>query len=210
MTEVDVTAMKKSLYFTTIFLFIFGLAMTSPAALLSDNFNTENGGVGVLNYAGFSNWNVSNGTVDLIGNGFFDFFPANVLYVDLDGSTGDAGILTTKNSYTFNNGTNYQLSFDLAGSQRGSTETVNITLGSLIIDSKTLSSSDPFTTFTYFFTGDGSSAALSFSNVGGDDLGALLDNVNLDVVQGVPEPATLLLVGGGLISLVGLRRKIRK
>jgi hypothetical protein len=202
--------MKKLLNLTTIFLLIFGLAMTSSAALLSDNFNSENGGVGVLNYAAFSNWNVTDGTVDLIGNGFFDFFPSNGLYVDLDGSTSNAGIFTTKNSFTFNNGTNYQLSFDLAGSQRGSTETVNITLGSLIIDSKTLSSSDPFTTFTYFFTGDGSSAALSFSNLGADNLGAILDNVTLDVVQGVPEPGTFLLIGCGLISLAWFRRNLRK
>ena len=202
--------MKILLNLTTIFLLIFGLAMTSSAALLSDNFNSENGGVGVLNYAAFSNWNVTDGTVDLIGNGFFDFFPSNGLYVDLDGSTSNAGIFTTKNSFTFNNGTNYQLSFDLAGSQRGSTETVNITLGSLIIDSKTLSSSDPFTTFTYFFTGDGSSAALSFSNLGADNLGAILDNVTLDVVQGVPEPGTFLLIGCGLISLAWFRRNLRK
>jgi hypothetical protein len=202
--------MKKLLNLTVIFLFIFGLAMTSSAALLSDNFNSENGGVGVLNYAAFSNWNVTEGTVDLIGNGFFDFFPSNGLYVDLDGSTSNAGIFTTKNSFTFNSGTDYQLSFDLAGSQRGSTETVNITLGSLIIDSKTLSSSDPFTTFTYFFTGDGSSAALSFSNLGLDNVGAILDNVTLDVVQGVPEPSTFLLIGCGLISLAGFRRNLKK
>ena len=210
MTEGDVTAMKKSLNLTTIFLLVFGLAMTSSAALLSDNFNTENGGIGVLNYAAFSNWNVSDGTVDLIGNGFFDFLPGNGLYVDLDGSTANAGILTSKNSFTFNNGTNYQLSFDLAGSHRGSTEIVNITLGSLVSDTKTLLSGDPFTTFTYLFPGDGSIAALSFSNVGGDDLGALLDNVKLDIVQGVPEPTTLLLIGCGLTGLVGFRRKFRK
>jgi hypothetical protein len=211
--EVDVTAMKKTLYFTTILLLIFGLAMTSSAALFSDNFNAENGGVGALNYYNFSNWTVTDapvGAVDLIGNGSFDFLPGNGLYVDLDGSKSKAGIFTTKISFTFENGTNYQLSFDLAGSHRGSTETVNITLGSLVNDSKTLLAGDPFTNFTYLFTGDGSTAALSFLNLGGDQVGALLDNVNLDVVQGVPEPATLLLIGGGLITLVGFRRKFKK
>ena len=93
--------------------------------IFSDNFNAENGGVGVLNYNSFANWSVSGGTVDLIGSpGFFDFFPQNGLYVDLDGTSFLAGTLTsigipvTPGSYI--------LSFLLAGSQRGDFNTVHV------------------------------------------------------------------------------------
>ena len=48
-----------------------------------------------LNYNSFSQFSVTNGTVDLIGNGFFDFYPSQGRYVDLDGSTGNAGLLGT-------------------------------------------------------------------------------------------------------------------
>ena len=54
----------------------------NAGVIFSDNFNAENGGTGVLNYNSFNNWTVTDGTVDLIGNGFFDFYPGNGLYVD--------------------------------------------------------------------------------------------------------------------------------
>jgi hypothetical protein len=44
------------------------IALARPASavvIFSDNFNTENGCVGTLNYNNFANWTVSNGTVDL-------------------------------------------------------------------------------------------------------------------------------------------------
>ncbi len=36
--------------------------------LLQDDFTAENGGAGVLNYFGFANWDVTDGSVDLLGN----------------------------------------------------------------------------------------------------------------------------------------------
>ena len=62
-----------------------------------------------LNYTGFANWTVYSGTVDLIGNGSYDFLPGDGLYVDLDGSTSDAGVLTTKQSFNFTAGSQYIL-----------------------------------------------------------------------------------------------------
>ncbi|MEZ5560441.1 MAG: hypothetical protein R3E86_18090 [Pseudomonadales bacterium] len=51
----------------------------NAAIIFSDNFDGENGGVGALNYNSFAHWTVLDGTVDLIGNGFFDFLPGNGL-----------------------------------------------------------------------------------------------------------------------------------
>ena len=101
-------------------------AQAANITSLSDNFNTENGGVGALNYTGFANWDVNGGgTVDLIGNSSFDFYPGNGLYVDLDGSSSNAGVLTTKSLFAPGN---YALSFKLGGSQRGTPESVTVSL----------------------------------------------------------------------------------
>lgn len=172
--------------------------------LLQDNFNGENGGNGALNFNSFTNWNVTNGTVDLIGNGFFDLLPGNGLYLDLDGSTFQAGLLSSK--LTFAPGT-YVVQFDLAGSQRGTPENVTVTLGSFS-ESFHRESSDPFTTVTRTVTTT-SAGSLSFQNDGGDNVGALLDNVSVST-SAVPEPASLALVGTGVACLMGYSLHRRK
>ena len=42
--------------------------VSQAGVIFEDNFDSENGGVGALNYNGFDNWSVASGTVDLIGN----------------------------------------------------------------------------------------------------------------------------------------------
>ena len=98
---------------------VLGLSISQPVAaatLLEDNFDAENSGTGTLNYSGLANWDVTDGSVDLIGNGFFDYLPGNGLYLDLDGSTGNAGKLESKTTYSFNPGDIVELKFNLAGS----------------------------------------------------------------------------------------------
>ena len=160
----------------------------SAAPLFSDNFNTENGGTGVLNYTGFANWTVPGGSVDLIGNGFFDFYPGNGLYIDLDGSTGAGG--TLKSTTVFAAGT-YTLTFDLGGNARGAgNDTLTVSLGSW---SEVFNVPDtfPLTTITRTFTTTGGN--LSFANGGGDNQGIILDNVS---VSATPEPVSLVVFGG--------------
>lgn len=191
----------------------------ADTVLFQDNFNTENGGTGALNYTGFGGWDVTRGTVDLIGNGFFDFYPGNGLYVDLDGSTFAAGKMETKTGFSLFSADTYQLDFDLGGSTRGDTNTVAASLDGMYAELFTLPSAAPLSHYTRLIHpfGDTVGAKIVFDHAGGDNLGLILDNVKLtkldrkDDCPGAPvtpEPCSLSLLGlGGLPLINRLRRR---
>jgi hypothetical protein len=100
----------------------------------------------------------------------------------------------------------YVLSFNLGGSTRGDTNTVIVRFGGVDISAGgiTLGSAAPFSPpISLSFTA-GAPGQISFENLGGDNLGLILDNVTLDQV---PEPGSLLLLGGGLAALGSWRRR---
>lgn len=183
-----------------------GATTLTQAAVFSDNFDSY---PVELNWTppAPSGWTVSNGTVDLIGSTnavSYDFLSGNGGYVDLDGSTNQAGFFSQGLNLT--GGTQYTLSFDLAGSQRGSTEFVDVNFGG-VLGNYSLNSGDNFSLKTLNFTpGSSGLYTISFQNQGGDNVGALLDNVS---VTAVPEPKIygMMLVGLGLMGFVARKRK---
>lgn len=179
-----------------------GTSAAQAAVVFSDDFNADTLG---LNYTAFVNgWTVSDGTVDLIGSGFFDFYPGNGNYVDLDGSTGNAGVLSQSLSLTA--GVTYTATFSLGGSQRGDTNEVDVMFGTSLANFSLLSA-DPLTQQSIVFTpGSSGSYTLSFSNGGGDNLGAILDNVMVST-PAIPEPQTYALMLGGLAALFAVARR---
>ena len=86
--------------------------------VFSDDFNDENGGATALNWTSFDEFGVSDGTVDIVYDGDYSLNGGGG-FVDLDGSTGNAGILTSLQSFSFNAGDLVSLSFEIAGNQRG-------------------------------------------------------------------------------------------
>jgi len=182
----------------------------SATVLLSDNFDSENGGSWKLNYYDFTNFYVSNegsgGAVDLIGAGSpFDFYPGNGLYVDICGTASICGDLTTKQ--TFAPGT-YTVTLSLGGNARddGTDETL-VSFGGTT-NTYTLSEFETETvTQTYTLTSPGQ---LTISDQGtyGPDIGNILFSVL--VASGVPEPslwATMLLGVGMAGSMLRMTRR---
>ncbi|MEK7761867.1 MAG: PEP-CTERM sorting domain-containing protein [Nitrospirota bacterium] len=200
--------------------------VSHAANFFIDNFNGENGGATQLDYTAFAKWTVSNGSVDLIGEGGpFDFFPpGHGLYVDLDGTLGipNAGDMTS-NLLALGTGT-YELTFELAGSQRDNPLDIppnELTYGVDLdnsgglnggeISTVSLSTFDPFTVQTVPFTlSSPQSIRIIFSHSGGDKIGMILDNVSVDSKASIPEPASLMLLGAGLAAIGIWRRKAAK
>jgi hypothetical protein len=191
-------------------LLVLGFSQQSHADFV-DNFNSENGGVPQLNYSSFANWNVTVGSVDLIGIGSgFDFYPGNGLYLDLNGSTNVSGTIVTKTS--FGPGT-YTLSFDLGNDMNigGPTNFVTVSLGSFNQTFVETGNNVPLTLFTTTVTLT-TASVLTFATPASDsdDGGVVLDNVSVISSATVPEPSSLALCGiagtAGLI-IARVRRK---
>lgn len=161
-----------------------------------------------------SGWNVTGGTVDIIGDRpspFFNFYPNNGNYIDMDGTSLDAGRMTTTQVFDFLAGVTYRLYFTL-GQNGTATETLNFGFD-FLADSITGSGGIAPTMVDRFFDftlASNQSSALFFEGVGGDNQGYIVDNVilkSLDDVSPIPLPATAPLVLLGLAGLTALRRR---
>ena len=202
--------------------------------VFTDSFDADNGGATALNYGGFANWNVVGGAVDVVRGGDHGIACAGSC-VDLDGSTGQSGTIQTKQAFNFTSGNLLDISVDVVGNQRGGA--ADTLFGVLVFDTPTTlhnvtfmgQSLGDFTGSSYTFnignissnypltnamfsatTGNGGSFRLQFgTNSGGDNIGPLLDNVNIGISSAVPEPATLamMIAGFGLVGSAMRRRQ---
>jgi len=149
------------------------------SVLFEDTFESEGGRKGQLNYISFKNWDVIQGSVDLIGLGFWDYFPDHGLYVDLDGSTGKAGTLSSKKIFSLAPGS-YRLEFDLAGNPLSGPNTVTVRLGKVYNEVFTLGVKEPFRKIArQISVSVTEESKLVFQHAGGDNDGLLLDNIRL-------------------------------
>ncbi len=165
-----------------------------------------------LNYDDFTNWDVFQGAVDLIGLDQWDVQPGNGLYVDLAGTYDVAngiliekpGGLLSKVAYSFVSGTDYRFSIDVAGNNVGrpNTDTVRVRIvsedGLTTYLDETItptSNSMPFTTYDFDFTAAATKSAkikiemVEGASSSGRNCGPLIDNV---LLENLDAPATML------------------
>lgn len=162
-----------------------GPAPTLPAAdpamvLVEDNFDQENGGKGMLNWAGSARWSVAAGCVDLHGNGFHDVQPGSGLYLDLDGTCQAGGTLESKTPLALEAGS-YVLEFGLGGNRRiNEPDTVVVSVGTHFREQVVVERAAGFSRFAREFTvAAPTTAAIRFVHSGGDNQGMVLDLVRL-------------------------------
>ena len=207
-------------------------------SLVFDDFESY-GPTSQLNFTGFtSGLIVTDGTVDYVHEPEFGLStPYGEGLVDLDGTSNDAGILTTA-LFNITAGQDVLLEFDASGNQRGGSDTTfqwgfktpgGLSYTNVFYDVgggpvsvqpafstgysvyySTYVSNAPWQHIRFGFTAGSSGALRPFLSVdGGDNVGPLIDNFSLSATGGVPEPATwgLMIAGFGLAGGALRRRR---
>jgi hypothetical protein len=194
-------------------LFMLGMANVASAAIINfDEFAPANTSLNFLsteyNYLGITFINTDDGsTWGGIGNGD----PGNW---DLEGTNGSAFLGYNGSSYSSNllfNSSIYNLSFDVSrsnGSSAGNSFTANAyDVASNLLESITITFGDINSWSTVSFTSSNIVSLHWFGN--GDSFHPFgVDNLQWNESASVPEPATMLLLGFGILGLAGFRRKL--
>lgn len=159
-------------------------AVTCARVLLKEDFEGENDNRHALNYTGFEQWNVVQGTVDLVGTPpFDDFLPRSQgMYVDLDGSSKAAGTLRSRERFALVPG-RYRLELKMSGTPRDHQppNAMNISVGDAFSETVTLKRYAPLQPFVRTFRVESAmDAHLTFRHLGGDDYGIFIDDIRFE------------------------------
>jgi PEP-CTERM motif len=177
--------------------------------ILSENFDELTPQEGATLVGAFST--INNTNVDIVANGgIFGFLcqpPESGNCIDMDGGQGPGSPQgQLQSNMLFPAGT-YQLSFDLIGSQRGTTAATTVTFGNYnqtftltsLDDTSGIVVNQPVT-----LTSPGH---LLFVSDTPGWIGNLLDNVTVSTSSTTtPEPSTLFLMGSALLVVIRFRR----
>ena len=201
----------------------------SANVVFSENFDGENSGASALSFTGFSQFDVTQGEVDIIASGDFtiDCAGGSGSCLDLDGAAGNnptSEIVSAPIELIA--GTQYTFSFDFSGGQVlslidnpafGASDTFIASIGDLVSTTITVMRGDAFQTFMTTFVAQATeTVSISFLTPGASDfIGAKLDNVLLvevpllDDTVTTPLPGALPLLISGLAGLGFASRRKR-
>lgn len=152
------------------------------------------------------NWNVAQGTVDVAHFGGYDGNQFLDLHGWSQGSVYQSVAINTPGTYTFSFA--YATYFNVAGT-RGMQVAVLDNDATVFLQTYTLTASSdgtfiPWQLVTVPVNLSAGVATIIFESTGSNELGV---GVFVDDVQLVPEPASMVALGSGLMSLLALRRR---
>jgi hypothetical protein len=197
---------RVSLFLITSAVLALPVSVWANTSILNENFDELPVAGNTTSAGAFS---AISGNVDVVGPGFFANLcaaPESDVCIDLDGSV--QGAIQTNASFTLNPGTNYYLSFDLIGSQRGGPAATLIDFG-------------PYSQLFVLGSGDDVSGIvtnalvtvstttvthLTFLSETPGDEGNLLDDVTITSAA-TPEPSFMMLLLPGVMGLLVLARR---